>query len=302
MGQQQLNVIYIAGPARSGSTILGDILGQVENFFHVGELISIWQMGLIRDSPCGCGESLEDCPVWSPVLDSLFDRVTKNGLQEDYFLQLSRNIPRTYSIPFYILFPSLYEGEYIDEYSDLLLNLYFSIQEQTGCKWIVDSSKLPSHAYLLSRMKEINLIVVHLIRDSRAVAYSWKRSDIHGFNVGLFRNMAGWNSRNLVTELIGKEDKVGYVCVKYENLTKDPISTLESILSEAGSSTNASQLVQNDTVYISENHTIWGNPKRYKKGCISIYHDEEWKRKYPDHLKSMTTLLSLPLLYRYGYI
>jgi hypothetical protein len=63
-----IRILYIAGAGRSGSTLLANILGQVEGFFTAGELISIWERGLIQDRFCGCGVPFHDCEVWTGIL------------------------------------------------------------------------------------------------------------------------------------------------------------------------------------------------------------------------------------------
>ena len=41
-----------------------------------------------------------------------------------------------------------------------------------GASVIVDSSKIPTHTLLLARSRELDVRMVHLVRDSRGVAYS----------------------------------------------------------------------------------------------------------------------------------
>src|ERR1700684_4694430 len=61
-------VIYIAGTGRSGSTVLANILGEVEGLFAAGEVRYLWQRGLKEGRLCGCGLPVRECPVWSRVL------------------------------------------------------------------------------------------------------------------------------------------------------------------------------------------------------------------------------------------
>src|SRR5439155_13251896 len=56
------------GHGWSGSTILGNLLGELEGFFHAGELRRLWGEALPSGAPCGCGAPIGDCPVWSKVL------------------------------------------------------------------------------------------------------------------------------------------------------------------------------------------------------------------------------------------
>ncbi|HDO25996.1 MAG TPA: sulfotransferase, partial [Nitrospirae bacterium] len=72
MNENRIKVLYIAGMSRSGSTILGNILGEIDGFFNAGELIDIWDRGLASDGKCGCGMKISKCEVWRTVLDKAF--------------------------------------------------------------------------------------------------------------------------------------------------------------------------------------------------------------------------------------
>ena len=60
-------------------------------------------------------------------------------------------------------------------YEAYLVPLYRAIAEVGGARVVVDSSKLPSHAAILRRLDPIDLRMIHLVRDSRGVAYSWQK-------------------------------------------------------------------------------------------------------------------------------
>ena len=51
--ESKSKVLYIAGWGRSGTTILGNILGQVEGMFSVGEIRFLWDAETFRDRRCG---------------------------------------------------------------------------------------------------------------------------------------------------------------------------------------------------------------------------------------------------------
>ena len=63
-----VQVLYIAGTGRSGSTLLAGILGQVDGIFNAGEVRYIWDRGLLANRLCGCGRQFRDCPVWDEIL------------------------------------------------------------------------------------------------------------------------------------------------------------------------------------------------------------------------------------------
>ena len=63
----------------------------------------------------------------------------------------------------------------LGEYAENTGRLYTAIADTTGCDVIVDSSKWPQYGLLLSETLPFDVYVLHLVRDPRAVAYSWQR-------------------------------------------------------------------------------------------------------------------------------
>src|SRR4028119_1802817 len=78
----------------------------------------------------------------------------------------------------------------LEDCNPVLERLYRAIQRVSGAGVIVDSSKRFSYAVLLSLLPFGDLRVVHLVRDSRAVAYSWARSSES--TVGRRLRSQGW--------------------------------------------------------------------------------------------------------------
>ena len=60
-------VLYIGGFGRSGSTLVERILGQLPGFCSAGEIVFLWQRGLIDGQLCGCGVPVPECEFWSRV-------------------------------------------------------------------------------------------------------------------------------------------------------------------------------------------------------------------------------------------
>jgi hypothetical protein len=55
------------------------------------------------------------------------------------------------------------------------------------------------------------------------------------------------------------------------------------------------------TVSVTQNHTVAGNPNRFKQGPIEISLDSEWRQKMPRLNYATLTVLTAPMLLRYGY-
>src|SRR5262249_54448747 len=63
--RDRTKVLYIAGAGRSASTLVGQILGQIDAFCYVGEVIYAWRTFHLRR--CGCRDELERCRFWAAV-------------------------------------------------------------------------------------------------------------------------------------------------------------------------------------------------------------------------------------------
>src|SRR4051794_15439538 len=72
MATETIKVLYIGGYGRSGSTLLVQLLGQIEGFHSVGEMWNIWQQCFTENQLCGCGKPFHECPFWSAVVEEAF--------------------------------------------------------------------------------------------------------------------------------------------------------------------------------------------------------------------------------------
>ena len=67
-----MKILYVGGYTRSGSTLVGRVLGEPPNTVCVGETHYLWSRGLIDNVGCGCGRPFRSCPFWSAVGDEAF--------------------------------------------------------------------------------------------------------------------------------------------------------------------------------------------------------------------------------------
>lgn len=304
--QNPVTVLYVAGSGRSGSTILANILGQVEGFFATGELWNIWRRGLSERRKCGCGAPVAECPAWNAILRRAFDRPPQD-IDAGHFDALVRKRLRLRETPgVFSLTPATpLDG---DEYRTALAGLYRAVAEETGSRVIVDSSKSATYAALLASLPGVRVHVVHLVRDSRASAFS------HGRARGLpdfgdhrpmrrerpFTAARRWVRSQVMTERLLPHRVSGFVTVRYEDLVRRPIPTLERILDLTGEP-GPLPVVGERAVRLEPTHSVSGNPARFRTGLIELRMDDEWRTAMPaaDHV--LVTSLTWPLLHHYGY-
>lgn len=307
--RERIKVLYIGGYLRIGSTLLDRMLGQCEGFVSVGELRRLWEESFAEDQPCGCGAPFSACEFWRAVADEAyggFDHV-------DYVSTawLKRRVDRMRYIPL-LMSPHKNKGyhEALAQYSDILERLYDAIGNFTGSRVIIDSSKDPSYAYLLANLPNVDLHVVHLVRDSRAVAHSWLRKQVkheekNGSKVymprrGPAESSVGWSRANLLLEPI-RLCGASYTLVRYEDLLADPGAVLREILAGLGEEDRGFPFLNGRTAELEAAHTVAGNPMRFRHGSIELRPDEEWRVGMDPADRRVVTAMTWPLLLRYGY-
>jgi len=209
---------------------------------------------------------------------------------------LARWKPRFYEQPFQM-------------FSDHVSRLLGALHWVTGSALIVDSSKSPTYAYLLRTLPSVDLYVMHLVRDSRAVAFSMLRPKLrleHRDQVVYLERMSAtrvalkWLSWNLAAIPFTRQpDRVRRV--RYEDFVADPAATLRHIGQWLSLDRELPDL-DGSTVRLSANHHINGNPVRFLHGRVALHEDDEWKVKMQPSDRWLVTLLTWPLLARYGYL
>ena len=206
-----MRVIYIAGAAHSGSTLLDLMLNAHPDIVSVGEVLKLNRQLAYRDTekktfaPCSCGApSLWACKFWSAV-DTKTREATGKSIAELDVLDSGTRDPR--HAPNVMLFKA--------------------IAAVSGKNFIVDSSKIPRRLGHLMQFPELDLYPVHLVRDPKGQIASVMRK--HG---GFLKNIVRYE---IVQEQIHRKLKsVPHSVVRYEDLVRDPERTLHSILQPLG--------------------------------------------------------------------
>jgi Sulfotransferase family len=308
VSDDKVKVLYIAGLGRSGSTILGNILGEIEGFFHGGEFNFIWERNLIENRLCGCGAPFDECEVWGSVMKKTFGGMA--GVDAHEMVRLQASVIRTRHIP--LMLSS--RGRRIltsrlEEYLSRLQRLYRAVQETTGSQVIVDSSKFPTYGRVLEMTPGIDLYVVHLVRDSRAVAYSWLRKKVqqdtdkltYMHQMDTIESSLLWDVWNASCETLWRSSSRRCMRLRYEDFIERPQWALSNILGMLHEDTRRLAFMGEQTLELGVSHTVSGNPSRFQTGMVRLRPDDEWASHMRLGDKMLVTLLTLPLLARYGY-
>ena len=123
-----------------------------------------------------------------------------------------------------------------------------SLAQTTGARIFVDTSKAPAFAQRLGDIPGVELYILNLLRDPRAVACSWykRKSSI----TGVIRNSLDWQHRQ--QELQRLQDQLGdrFLQVRYEELASSPRDTIATISRWADIPIPESVFVESDRAHI----------------------------------------------------
>lgn len=299
-------VVYIGGYRRSGSTLLGILLGEASDFVHVGELSFLGaEYTSSQRAACACGRTPADCDFWTSVAKE-YEGEFGGDLADERTWHAQRRFERRRGwAP--LLSARAFGGGELDLYRRHVRALYRSLGVQEGTSFVVDSSKCMSpvawRPILLHRLGGIDVRLIHLVRDGRGVMWSARKGSNRSLELGSAANSSaqirswnalfGWTVSNAITTIQRTFLPQGHdLVVRYRDLASDPVAELERIGSwlEADLSDVVSTLEAGEG--IPARHEVGGN--RVRHGEISaIEPDLAWTRRLPERDRMLYRLLPL---------
>jgi hypothetical protein len=264
-------VVLIAGGARSGSTLLGMLLGAQPNAVFLGESNRWTSNNRPKNAGCGCGVPFEQCEFWTTVRNRA--GVDLDAFQPDDF-----------------------------EYVDGVVRIQQVAREVSGANVVIDSSKDPRYLRKLASHRKVEPVFIHVLRDPRATLVSayrgWRvKRDLStppslwlAFRVGLY-----WRRINRRCQRLIRTPEDSASTIRYEDLAADP----ERIIHELGqlAGIRAGRFVTD----IGQQHVPNGNPSRFSSGHITVAVDDAWRSALPLRYQRVVCLLGYPLTARFGY-
>lgn len=288
-------VIFLGGLGRSGSTLLERLIGELPGVAPLGEVVHLWERGVLAGEPCGCGRAFPSCPFWQEVGERAFGGWTP--VLAGRVMALRRRVDRT---------RRLGRGHAdLPEYVHAYRLLYEAAAGVSGAEVVVDSSKHASLAYCLFQ-GGLDPHIVQVVREPRAVAHSWGKTVERPEDGrpmtrwGPVRTAVHWSAQNLALELLARRG-ARVTRVRYEDLVAAPCDTLARLVGELGLPASRLPFLHGTTAHLTTAHTVSGNPMRFSAGPVELSHDDAWRRGLPRRQQSLVAALTWPLRARYGY-
>lgn len=232
---KKIKIISIVGSGRSGSTILSLLLSQNRDVSNIGQLRDLWR-AFNQDAQCTCSSSIRRCTFWGEVASKMcisngYEGVLKFQSQNQAFIYDAKHLS------------DWTDGELINalkvKHHDFLENLHklcSSCKTVAGVDALVDSSKSPEIALAFSMLDNVDLYVLNLVRDPRAVACSWEKKLQNRKKT--IEYIKEWKRRQNILRNWLVVLKERYLYVSYEDFIKSPQKTVSDILSWAELNTN----------------------------------------------------------------
>ncbi len=298
-------VLYLAGIGRSGTTLIERILAETPGVTALGEVIHLWDRGLVRRERCGCGQPFLECPFWEAVGRAAFGGWAE--VDTERMAYLKHRVDRSRRVPSLIAGVPRRLMQETDEYVAHFERIYRAVHDLHGGV-LIDSSKQGSLAWCLRRSANIDLRVIHCVRDSRGVAASWGKEIVRPEAVSAEHELmtrysparisSYWAIQNLQIEPLART--VPSMRLLYEDFVRDPRRSTQRVLELAGVDAPLEHIEQS-SVHLGESHSCAGNPMRFKQGRIDLVPDERWRRDLPVGARRTVTALTAPMLKSYGY-
>lgn len=278
---------YILSASHSGSTLLAMLLGAHPEACTIGEM----RASSIEDTEhylCSCGRRIKECEFWVKVSQAMKSK----GIADFDITNAGTNIFDASSPYVHRLLDPLQRGPLLEMARDSALAcskdwhrhlktvqdrhaaLVEVLQELTGAKIIIDSSKSVIHLKYLLRQPSLEIKIVRLIRDGRAVALSLIG---HGFKLATRRETIAvstrkWRRSNEAAEcLLSLLPRSQWIQVQYEDLCREPEAVLRRICDFLGLETGRLNLD-----FRARQQHIIGNDMRLKT-TSEIRLDERWR-------------------------
>ncbi|MEM9202361.1 MAG: sulfotransferase [Actinomycetota bacterium] len=219
-GDTAPDIIYVLGAGRSGSTVLGIVLGNLPNVFYGGELFA-WPH--FRGVPIT--ENDEVAAFWADFAATMPDDPIH--ATDDYYYGLER-WSAVFRPRFYV------DRQLRRDQRAHVTELFAQLKAHSGAATIVDSSHFPLRLGALRRAG-LSVAAVHLTRDSRDVIRALGRREQRRAPLGpLPAVVYCWVTELMSRWQMRRAGSMPVLRVRYEDLVAEPERWVRTICDTLG--------------------------------------------------------------------
>jgi Sulfotransferase family len=222
MTQSRPKVVYVMGAGRSGSTILGVVLGNCRDVFYAGEL-DAW---LSRSGEPNFGGE-ERVRFWRGIGSEM------DGAADLFGDRAQRQIEHSTAL--------LRIGGWRSRrrlrarYRQVAGELYSALARETGVTHIVDTSHYPLRARELQAIEGIDLYLIYLTRAPQAVVAAFGRKQIKQPSKAAWAANLYLHATHLLSVAVFlRQRRDRRVYLSYEDFVAEPRQSLSALLERLG--------------------------------------------------------------------
>ena len=305
---RRIRYVCMPGSPYTGSTLLGSILNRHPACASIGAATGLSRIVELPSYRCSCGKLFTECEFWSYIADRTAAlghpvHVYQTGFWNTH-LRVSRN--RLLNVVLVRSLASTWLNQARDAVvgrvsgiseavSDMGWNtwaLAAAILEKTGKTVFVDTARDHQRPKYLATHPQLDVKVIHLIRDPRGTSASMMK------NMGLDVAVAArrWKWYNIEADRVRRYlPPESWMTLRYEDLCADPPGTMDRISDFMGVPRAPIPLGPAE----QEQHII-GNPMRLK-ALGEIREDRSWQERLsPTDLGVIASIVG-PTSHRFAY-
>jgi hypothetical protein len=296
---------FLMAHSFSGSTLLSFLLGAHPEIATVGEMF-IAQGIDPQTYVCSCGQRIGECPFWRRISLEMAARGIPYDVRRNEASFSTNGVGRVS----HLLLTAEPRGRVLETARSAALALIPGAKRELdrrlrinealaevitglrGARAFVDASKRPGRLLHLRRIPSLDIRVIHLVRDGRAVT----RSTMRNLGRGAEESARSWlGSVQDAERLRPRFPADRWMTLRYEDLCRQPGAALDRISRFIGVAPGSSV-----PDFRSVDHHIIGNRMRLSH-TSEISLDERWRTEMPAEQIRAVERIAGPTLERHGY-
>jgi hypothetical protein len=278
-----MKLLYVISASYSGSTLLAFLLGRHPQIATVGELSGPDPKIAPDEQMCSCGVRLKQCPFWKQIEEKVHARGIDFQISQQnkrFRITQSKLLHHLLTRPLPIsvaeaarnrLFHLPPLAERLQKFLSMNEVVMRSICEHKNADVFLDTSKDIDRLQLLALSHQLEIAVIHLVRDGRGQVCSKIRRGTP------LPKAARWLVQfdSLASQLAVKVGKTHFMRLRYEDLCQQPVRELDRIANFIGIERFSLSVDPDAPQPVLH---ILGNPMKWR-GITTIEIDNRWQQE-----------------------